>query len=321
MHSEEGVERQPSNGKERKRRRRSPKMASHQEMNHLSSPEVKRHGNELVAPMVPNDEVNNNNEKLSVLWWHSATTPAEVPLQAEQAMIDVLLRWKEKERGMMKDQPPFRLDKIKKECHKTRMDLSQALSLRRHHIKLLNPFRTMPQLRLGKEDDIRESARLFEEALEGFLKSRQVDFMTEKEQREHFRQQAQKGELLRSTPDFVLRTPVVLKKFHGTQQHQQQILEERIIHWIEAKMFYGASTIPYNSKGAVGALLRTAKKYVNDFGPGAMIFMQGCGDRLAADLRREGVIVLSADNGVVDLRRVKAHQRSWCANKRGDILP
>ena len=160
---------------------------------------------------------------------------------------------------------------------------------------------------------------MFEEALGGFLKNRQVDFLTEKEQKEQFRQQAQKGELLRSTPDFVLRTPVVMKNFHGTQQHQQ-ILEERTIHWIEAKMFYGASTIPYNSKGAVGALLRTAKKYVNDFGPGAMIFMQGCGDRLAADLRREGVIVLSAD-GVVDLHRVDAHQRSWCANKRGDILP
>jgi hypothetical protein len=156
-----------------------------------------------------------------------------------------------------------------------------------------------------------------------FLKSRQVDFMTEKEQRENFLQQAQKGELLRSTPDFVLRIPVVMKKFHGTQQqqqHQKVVLEERIIHWIEAKMFYGASTIPHNSKGAVGGLLRTAKKYVNDFGPGAMIFMQGCGDRLAADLRREGVIVLSA-KGVVDLQTVKAHQRSWCANERGDILP
>lgn len=267
---------------------------------------------------VPNEV---DNEKLSVLWWYSAA-PAEVPLQAEQAMIDVLLRWKEKERGMMKDQPQFRLEKIKKVCHKTRMDLSQALSLRRHHMKLLNPFRTMPQLRLGKEDDIRESARLFEEAVQGFLKSRQVDFMTEKEQKERFQQQAQKGELLRSTPDFVLRMPVVMKKFHGTQQQQQHqhVLEEKIIHWIEAKMFYGASTIPHNSKGAVGALLRTAKKYVNDFGPGAMIFMQGCGDRLAADLRREGVIVLSAD-GVVDLHRVEAHQRSWCANKRGDILP
>lgn len=268
----------------------------------------------MVAPL-PNEL---DNEKRSVLWWYSAV-PAEVPLQAEQAMIDVLLRWKEKERGMMKDQPPFRLEEIRKNCHKTRMDLSQALSLRRHHMKLLNPFRTMPQLRLGKENDIRESARSFEEAVEGFLKSQQVDFMTETEQKEHFRKQAQKGELLRSTPDFVLRMPVVMKKCHGTQQHKQ-VLEERIIHWIEAKMFYGASSIPHNSKGAVGALLRTAKKYVNDFGPGAMIFMQGCGDRLAADLRREGVIVLSA-YGMVDLHKVEAHQRSWCANKRGDILP
>jgi hypothetical protein len=312
MHSEEGIKRQPSNGKERKRRR-SPKMASHQ-MNHLSPPKIKIRGNEMVAPL-PNEL---DNEKRSVLWWYSAV-PAEVPLQAEQAMIDVLLRWKEKERGMMKDQPPFRLEEIRKNCHKTRMDLSQALSLRRHHMKLLNPFRTMPQLRLGKENDIRESARSFEEAVEGFLKRQQVDFMTETEQKEHFRKQAQKGELLRSTPDFVLRMPVVMKKCHGTQQHKQ-VLEERIIHWIEAKMFYGASSIPHNSKGAVGALLRTAKKYVNDFGPGAMIFMQGCGDRLAADLRREGVIVLSA-YGMVDLHKVEAHQRSWCANKRGDILP
>ena len=55
---------------------------------------------------------------------------------------------------------------------------------------------------------------------------------------------------------------------------------------------------------------------------GAVVFMMGCGDRLAAQLGEIGVSVLDCSgNDTVSLQRVRAHQRTWCANKDGHILP
>lgn len=87
-------------------------------------------------------------------------------------------------------------------------------------------------------------------------------------------------------------------------------------------MFYGASTIDQDGKSAVGRLLSTARKYVRNFGDGAMVFMQGCGDQLAYQLAEEGVTALDCSSDeTVDLRRVRAHQRIWCANEQRRILP
>ena len=250
------------------------------------------------------------NDHLKVLWWNS---PADhVPVSSEEAMIEVLVRWKKKERGMIKDQPPFRLDKIKKQLRKSKgITLTQALSLRRHHMKLLNPKVEMNRLRLGSNEDIRESARLFEEAVKEFLIKCRIAFWTETEQRQLFDNTG--------TPDFLLRKEVVLKKVRGRGDHSR-LLEQRKIHWIEAKMFYGASTIPHGTMGAVGGLLATAKKYVEEFGEGGMVFLQGCGDQLAADLAEVGVTALDC-SGTVSLKTVQQHQRTWCADENGLILP
>ena len=99
------------------------------------------------------------------------------------------------------------------------------------------------------------------------------------------------------------------------------MLEERTIHWIEAKMFYGASSIPHGSKGAVGTVLARAQKYVDNFGEGAIIFMMGCGDKLAAELNDIGVSVLDCSGNTVSLDSVHDHQRMWCADEKGRILP
>ena len=88
-------------------------------------------------------------------------------------------------------------------------------------------------------------------------------------------------------------------------------------------MYYGASSIPPGRRnGAVGTVTETAQKYADAFGEGAVVFMMGCGDRLAAQLGEIGVSVLDCSgNDTVSLQRVRAHQRTWCANKDGHILP
>ena len=95
---------------------------------------------------------------------------------------------------------------------------------------------------------------------------------------------------------------------------------------LEVKMFYGASTINADDgTSAVGCLLATARKYTRLHGDGAMLFLYGCGERLAQELRQLGVLVLDGsagcrENGLV-LDPVQAHQRTWCADEDGNILP
>ena len=258
-----------------------------------------------------------------ILWWNSPQS--YVPLQAEEAMIDTLLKYAQRERGMIKDLPPYRVHKIRKRCQAVGMTLAQALSLRRHHMKLHNPYLTMYQLRLGREEDINESARIFEQVVEDYLTSREIVFLTEEQQKADFQTKvkatmsSEKPPPTPSTPDFLLTTEVVVRKTRGYGK-KQRILEEQKINWIEAKMFYGASTIPDGTKGAVGNLLRTARKYFAEYGPGAMVFMYGCGKDLAEKLRQEGVLVLDC-SGTVNLEPVHDHQRTWCANGNGQILP
>jgi hypothetical protein len=256
--------------------------------------------------------------KATVLWWNSPVD--HVPIASEEAMIDVLVKWKKTERGMIKDQPPFRLAQIRKQLHHQApsMTLAQASSLRRHHMKQWNPKKPMSFLRLGKDEDIRNCAAAFEHAVECFLRKCHVEYWTEEEQKRRFADKIKQGGKL-FTPDFLLPEEIVLKKVRG-HGNDLQILEERTIHWIEAKMFYGASTIPHGTPSAVGSILPKAKKYVEEFGEGAIVFMYGCGDRLAADLAEIGVTVLEC-SGTVSLKKVHEHQRKWCANQKGEILP
>ena len=142
-------------------------------------------------------------------------------------------------------------------------------------------------------------------------------------------------------------------------QHKQQerrrrrIIERRKVCWIDAKMFYGASTIRHDDKSAVGCLLSTARKYNAVFGPGAFVFMLGYGDQLARELEQEGAMALDCSSGSgsssssggrgrgghdddddednddednddddrVLLQPVQDHQRTWCADKHGHIWP
>lgn len=87
-------------------------------------------------------------------------------------------------------------------------------------------------------------------------------------------------------------------------------------------MFYGASTIPRDDKSAVGSILSKMTKYVEMFGEGAIVFMNGCGAKLAAELDSIGVTALACyGNDDIDLSAVKRDQRTWCADENGKILP
>jgi hypothetical protein len=101
----------------------------------------------------------------------------------------------------------------------------------------------------------------------------------------------------------------------------RKIIQEGIIHWCDAKMMYGSSTIPQNNKCAVGKILRTAQKYVKWFGPGALCFMHGCGESLAAELAAIGVMALDCSSRqAVNIDAVEKHQRTWCGDRNGNIV-
>mmetsp|Transcript_28515 Transcript_28515/g.69390 ORF Transcript_28515/g.69390 Transcript_28515/m.69390 type:complete len:220 (-) Transcript_28515:15-674(-) len=88
---------------------------------------------------------------LTYLQWDS---PADlVPLHEEEPMVKLVLeRHGKSERGMLKDKPPHVVSKFRKQLSQKAptMTMSQLCSLRRHHIKRLNFYKRMPELRLKK---------------------------------------------------------------------------------------------------------------------------------------------------------------------------
>mmetsp|Transcript_2199 Transcript_2199/g.4040 ORF Transcript_2199/g.4040 Transcript_2199/m.4040 type:complete len:342 (-) Transcript_2199:115-1140(-) len=233
--------------------------------------------------------------------------PFNIPsMEAEEALLPLLLRYGVKERGMMFRQHYSRIKTIKNACKQYKINLDQALSMRRTHMKLLNPnVQDISRLGLGKLGDVRQSAELFEQAVATYLKQNRIRFYTESDQRAMAQE---KGQAPPPTPDFLLKDSITLDSSSSQP-----------INWIEAKMFYAASTIPDGSNNAVGCLLQTARRYVQTYGPGAFVFSFGYGMRMKSVLEAEGVIVL--DSRPLNLRRMREHQRSWCANDRGQILP
>jgi len=269
----------------------------------------------------------------TVIWWHSPVPP--IKLDVEIALEPILVPFKKKERGMFKGQPQHRVHKLQRACHHHRIPMTTALSLRRHYMKRYNPGLRMSGLRLGSDQDVRQSARLFEQAVQRQLEQCRVEFYTEIYLKQYIEQHRRPDQPYPPTPDFILKRPVLIKTYFTPRgprtgkKHEQQnrggndnrkVIQEQSIHWIEVKMFYGASNIEADGKSAVGCLLNTAQKYVRVYGPGAMVFMHGYGEGLAAALQAEGVLCLDC-NSMVDLGPVEEHQRTWCADKHGNILP
>ena len=184
-----------------------------------------------------------------------------VPLKTEQSLLTVLLRTDCRDRGMMRDCPPQVLKRIRKACKSSGVNLTQALSLRRHHIVLRNPNApSMSHLGLGNIRDVQKSATLFEDALENYMRTfPNISFCTEQQQRNDFFQKVKKLKQegrqkqgrgvpprLPPTPDFLFNSPVRLSnptnandKAYSNVNVNDKIGADFVAHWIDAKMFYG----------------------------------------------------------------------------------
>jgi len=268
------------------------------------------------SPETFSDCNDNSNGPSSLSWQNSYPI---IPVESENAMLPTLLPWGDKERGMIRNHPPFRVSDLQWSCRTNVMHLEQALSLRRHHIKLLNPLvRNMTKLGLGSNLDMRDTDNYFKIALMKYLKKSGIPFRTEEDKRRRFFEESKLGNSMQLSPDFMLTNPINLTTLQPANEGST-ITEHGKINWIEAKMFYGASTIPDGTSNDVGAILRTAKTYVKNYGPGAFVFAYGCGSKLRGQLKDLGISVL--DSHPLNLKEMENHQRGWCANKNGAILP
>lgn len=305
-----------------------------------------------------NQHNNQSNKTITTLPWPNPISHY-IPIGEEERLLPVLIHWGESERGMMKDQPEFRLERLQKVLEWDRNDdkqrakrnnsqkhnngnksgsheqantssysttqqisIIQSLSLRRHHLKLLNPRCSMSALRLGKEEDVRNAAALFEICVETYLRSHGVDFLSEDDQRKKF-DKTMKGVPIYQrkqppTPDFMMKDGHCVNLSLTSANDQSSTTLPTSINWIEAKMFYGASTIPSGTPNAVGCILPKMQQYVSLYGTGAIIFMYGCGSQLATQLLEVGVVAL--DGRCLDLEKVEKHQKKWCSDSWGNIL-
>jgi hypothetical protein len=285
-------------------------------------------------------------ENCKLIHWKSPHP--HVPLAIEQTILEYLFVNSPKREGLLlRDEPNSdnRYLKIKEACRHYSMPLSSALSLRQETVHWKNKN---PNLRpAGFDLKVRKSAELFEVAVEQFMveqlqgqgRSDGVpEFWTEDDQREHNKRHSHPP---MPTPDILFCESVCCRRYVDVDSEEgevedttdrmdedspantknRKVIEEGIIHWCDAKMMYGSSTIPQNNKCAVGKILKTAQKYVKWFGPGALCFMHGCGESLAAELALIGVMALDCSSReAVNIDAVEAHQRTWCGDKNGQIV-
>ena len=270
---------------------------------------------------------NSKGKTAPVLHWESPNSHPAV--EAEEAMLKQLIKYGKKERGMFRTKPAWLVERVDQLCRYNDIDLIQALSLRRTTISLLNPGMDMAKLQLGSNDNVRASAALFEEAVEDYLHAQDVPFITEEEQQRAHKEENGIHTKTPPTPDFIFPRPTRLRytmtgdgaATGGASSSSSTAGDSSmpLINFCEVKMFYGASSVPDGTRNAVGLIMPKLKRYVELYGPGAIVFSFGCGEQLAEKLASIGVVALDAHP--LDLSRVEEHQRTWCADDNGRILP
>ena len=135
------------------------------------------------------------------------------------------------------------------------MHIDQALFLRIVLLKDAAPWRFH-----GTEASSLEDAEAFEAATERFLTHLGVRFVTQAQQQARLGAQRIQGA---PTPDFLLlaEQPV---KINGAR-----------VHWIEVKNFYGCGVEDVRSWAVHLKMLPQAMRYLDSFGPGAVVFAGG----------------------------------------------
>ena len=190
------------------------------------------------------------------LEWPCNSVVASV--QIERRLLSVLHRKGESGRGV--DLPEARQEEIKALATKCGVTNYQALSLRRTLLRSFpsgnKRFGQSPGSRqaMGTEASQKDCADLFEKAIETFLKEAGAKFKTQKMQLTERR----KGP--RATPDFFFPEPM---RVGG-----------KLVHWIDAKNFYGSAHFADNERLPIGKVRAQTAKYVQAFGPGALVFAQ-----------------------------------------------
>ena len=247
---------------------------------------------------------------LSPLPWPK-TRP--LPLSLELALLPLLINHKQ-ELGSFCFQPNHRLPPILAFCQRNNCFLYQALSLRRHHIKLRNKYKTDQQLNMGTNTQKLQAAVAFEKTVSKYLDDNGVNYLTEDQQREEWDLKIkQNGGFLPGphpgTPDFRFDPPLpILDPDTG---------EVRMICWLEVKHFYGASSIPTDGKSACGRIPEISDRYTASFGVGALLFAYGVGDELLRKLN--GTIIL--DESILDMEDTLREMGKFCRRRDGQILP
>jgi len=156
-----------------------------------------------------------------------------IPVESENALLPILIPFRNYERGMMMHQPYIRVKQINESCEMHGIQLEQALCLRRQHMKLLNPqVNDISQLGLGNKDVISDTEKHFKYAVQKYLKKRSVPLEKLK----------QSDNIMQLNPNFILARPLRLVTYQ-TASEDSNFGEHRQENWIEAEIRYGASTI------------------------------------------------------------------------------
>ena len=184
-------------------------------------------------------------------------------VESERRLLPILHREGESGRGT--DLPEARQEEIKALATECGFTLFQALSLRRTKLRSLpdgkQRFWERPGLRqaMGTGASQQECAGLFEMAIETFLKEAGAKFKTQKMLLAEGRKKKKSGRAL-ATPDLFFPKPIRV--------------EGRLVHWIDAKNFYGSAHFADNAQLPIGKVRADAAKYVHAYGPGALVFAQ-----------------------------------------------
>jgi hypothetical protein len=101
----------------------------------------------------------------------------------------------------------------------------------------------------------------FEDKIQDFLDSHSVKYKT---QEELVKEQIEKYDKPINTPDFLILSDLTINN--------------KTVKWIDAKNFYGANTFMIKHK-----IKKQIKKYLNTYGPGAIIFSIGFSEKLHFD--------------------------------------
>lgn len=104
----------------------------------------------------------------------------------------------------------------------------------------------------------------YENIVESWLRSQNISYKTQDDILRESRKGKENLNLPILTPDFLIESKCAIGG--------------KPINWIDAKNFYGTKKSFLYSK-----LVKQAKKYINAFGPGAMVFSLGCSDEVSVN--------------------------------------